>query len=96
MKHTPEDLFFKAYGEGKNFMTPNVLKIAWLVPDKVAYEISEGRGIEHERIYGLTVVAIDKEGEVKRLGSPVSDCFRSKSQLKRRIERIKKGELWNI
>ena len=39
---------------GSNFMTPSVEEVRWIVPGRVAYELSVGTGMERELIYGIT------------------------------------------
>lgn len=41
--------------QGKNFMTPNVLGYFKLRPGYGYAELSEGRGMDGERIFGVTV-----------------------------------------
>jgi hypothetical protein len=57
------ELISKGYGGSKNFMTPHVVKVGKISRNQ-AYEISTGRGIEGQPIYGVSVVRKFK-GKVK-------------------------------
>ena len=54
--------FRKVYtAEQVNFMTPDPLGYGWLGADAV-YELSGGRGFDHEPIFGVTVIEHGPEG----------------------------------
>lgn len=38
---------------GRNFMTPEIVRYGW-IDGHVAFEVSKGRGMVGERIYGVT------------------------------------------
>ena len=84
-----KEIIRKEYKNSKNFMTPTVLEIDWIVKDKVAYEISKGKGFEHETIYGLSVVKLHEDGTTERCHN-FSDCYCSRGELRRKIESIRK------
>lgn len=45
---------FRSVVKGSNFMTPDVLRYGFT--GKYVYELSEGRGMDNQPIFGLTVV----------------------------------------
>jgi hypothetical protein len=57
-------------------MTPHILKTAWLIKNKAAYEISEGTGFNHDPLYGVTIVQVDEDGETARR-TEYSECFKT-------------------
>lgn len=46
--------FYEVYGNGKNFMTPRVIRRG--STGNLFYELSSGKGFSGEKIYGVTVV----------------------------------------
>jgi hypothetical protein len=68
------DEIFRITCKGRNFMTPDIIQRRELAPN-VAYELSEGRGIWSEKLYGVTVRAVDSQGcEDKRYASLSTCC----------------------
>lgn len=71
MALTPKQIIRMEYGDSKNFMTPKIRKTAMLVETTekaVAYEISEGRGLNGDKIFGISLVLYDcNSGETERL-----------------------------
>ena len=68
---TAEQEFYKVFKGTRNFMTPNILKRETIETGsrkKFHYEISSGRGLDREPIYGLTVIQELKTGLKKRDG----------------------------
>ncbi|MDD5511324.1 MAG: hypothetical protein PHI12_11045 [Dehalococcoidales bacterium] len=51
---TAREAFREAYGGQLNLMTPDVIELGLIAPG-VAYEISEGEGIDGGPLYGFTV-----------------------------------------
>ncbi len=83
MTKTANQIFRAEYGTGKNFMTPDVLERELL--DGGAYELSQGRGIEGERIWGVTVIHVLPDGSTKRSGTDLSKMFHSRSKARQYI-----------
>lgn len=52
---TAHDILYDAGLRGRNFLTPEYIREYRLNADSAA-ELSSGRGIDHEPIYGVTVV----------------------------------------
>ena len=71
-----------------NIMTPTVLRTA-MVGDQLAYELSEGRGIDDERIFGVTVVEVLSSTKTQRR-SDLSDVFFSHASAERYIASLEK------
>lgn len=61
---TPRDYFEQEYNGQPNFMTPE--RIRFGQKRRRVYELSEGRGFENEKIWGLTVLEIDDDDEPHR------------------------------
>ena len=51
-------------GQGKNFMTPDVIE--YITTPRFLVELSEGTGFDHEPIYGVTVATLDGEPDHDR------------------------------
>ena len=75
---TAREILYREYGDAPNFMTPDVLEVGKLHPC-VAFEVSKGRGFEHEPIYGVSVVRLRCDGTTKRL-TRLSELFFSRRQ----------------
>ena len=59
------EIFKKEYGNSKNIMTQNVLE--WVkVGNDLVVELSSGRGLENEPIFGVTVISYDKDYNTTR------------------------------
>ena len=83
-----KDIIRKEYGKSKNFVTPDVLKYGKIKKNK-AYELSGGRGIFSDNLYGVSVVSVNSKGKTKR-SDRQSKVFRSKSKALTYINRLKK------
>jgi|WetSurSiteA1Bulk_404760.scaffolds.fasta_scaffold46704_2 hypothetical protein len=68
--------------KGKNFMTPNILRSDWIIENELAYELSEGRGIYGEKIWGVSVRFSDGEKGNNNDGG----CFHSRNQAETHIK----------
>lgn len=79
---TAREMVKAAYGDSKNFMTPNVVKYGKLDKD-TAFELSSGRGFKGETIYGLTVVKNISGSVVKDFDN--SGCFFNISDVEYRL-----------
>ena len=60
----PSEYIADCYSNGPNFMTPDPLRIG--SNGRFVYELSQGSGFEHERIYGVTVLWIDADDTAQR------------------------------
>jgi len=74
-KLTANEIFFKEYDSGKNFMTPNVIRRDKVSPTR-AYELSSGLGFTNDTIYGVTVVDVITGGGTKRR-TDLCGCYHS-------------------
>jgi len=61
---TPRQAFNMVYNNQKNFMTPNIIETRQ--KGKYFYELSSGRGIENDTIYGVTVLKINSDNTVSK------------------------------
>lgn len=63
-----------AYGQGKNFMTPHVVKIVSIKRGEVAAELSYGEGLFGYKMAGVTVARALPDGETERTDLSRSFC----------------------
>jgi len=82
-------IFNKAV-KGANFMTPTVLTIAF-VTKNIVYELSTGRGIGNDKIWGLTFVEYIP-GETSKRRFDLSKCCHSMDEVEETLSEIKAGE----
>ncbi len=79
------------YFKGRNFLTPKVLKQAWAGP--YVYELSTGSGMfGSDDMYGVTVLKPKGAAFSAERIDDLSDCFFSKEDALRHIEKIKAME----
>ena len=52
---------------GRNFMTPSVIEYGWVKPNKLAYELSTGKGITGKTLFGVTVNNKNEESDMNEL-----------------------------
>lgn len=84
---TAREAIRKEYGKSRNFMTPNLVRYGKINPTR-AYELSWGSGLEPgTRLYGVSVVDIDENGETKRR-TDLSNSFPSILLAERYISRL--------
>lgn len=69
-------IIFREYGSSTNMMTPKRLELGMIGEDR-AYELSQGTGIKHEPLFGVSVARELPDGSTERMGEPQSTCFRS-------------------
>jgi hypothetical protein len=71
-------------------MTPEVLEFGYILdgPEPVVYELSKGRGIFDDTIYGVSVVRMYRNGETERL-TDVSQCCGSRAEAVRLIAHLR-------
>ena len=64
--------------KGKNIMTPEILEYGHARRRALIWELSTGRGIYSDRIWGVTVVGRDAAGQPSRdAGKGLSKCCHS-------------------
>ena len=80
------EIFKLEFGNSKNFMTPNVLKVGNLNRN-VAYEISSGIGMDMRTLYGLSIVEALPDGTTRRVHK-YSGCFDSLSDVEYHLREI--------
>ena len=68
--------------KGNNFMTPNVIRYGWIIENKLAYELGDGRGMESEKIWGVSVRFADGEKGNNTDGG----CYHSRNQAETHIK----------
>jgi hypothetical protein len=72
---TAREILRAEYGDSKNFMTPEVLKVG-KIDQGTAYEISSGSGFDPgTTIYGVSIVGVREDGSTYR--SDASKMFDS-------------------
>jgi len=71
------DVIMKEYNGSVNFMTPHIIGYKWIIKDKLACELSRGKGLFDRTIYGVSVVLYDKETKKTKRLTQYSDCFTS-------------------
>jgi len=76
--------FDRVFNGEKNFLTPNVLSYG--KAGRLLWELSTGEGIEHEPIYGVTVINVDGGRE-----HDLSGCFHSRAEAEEHIRQKIKG-----
>ena len=77
------------YHGSPNIMTPTVIRTA-MAGERLAYELSEGRGIDGARILGVTVVEVLSSTETKRRPD-LSDMFFSHASAEEHIAGLKEA-----
>ena len=64
---TAREIIRREYSDSKNFMTPTILKRGKMCRN-IAYELSQGTGLEHQPIFGVSIVMVDESnGKTERL-----------------------------
>lgn len=87
---TAREIFRKVYPNGgKNFMTPNILSVG-KINKMVAYELSSGRGIFTDTIYGVTVVGVNPKNNKPMKFHNLSKAFDTRKKAELYINRLKK------
>ena len=76
------------YGSSKNFMTPNIISYGKISSD-IAYELSSGRGIFSDMMYGVSVARKNPDGSYKKMYD-LSKSFGSLDEAKKYIDSLKK------
>ena len=67
MTMTARQILRQELGDSKNFMTPGIMRVGKMSRN-IAYELSTGRGMDNEPIYGVTLVMLDEStGRTERL-----------------------------
>ena len=83
-------VFTEAYGGSVNFMTPKVIEKAWLIKDcpGLVYELSSGKGIFSDIIYGVTIVEFTKNRKSEKRHY-WCECFHSMDEVKTHLKKVK-------
>lgn len=84
---TPLQVIRAEFGASTNMMTPERLKVGWVIPGRVAYELSEGEGFAHEPIFGLSLVIVKENGHTER-DFDNGGCFESRKAAEDRIAEL--------
>ena len=66
-------LFSKYFNNQPNFMTPKVIKYGQT--SNYLYELSEGRGLGNNKVYGVTVLSLSPIDKKIHHHKELSDCF---------------------
>ena len=45
---------FEKHASGVSYMTPNIMRYGWIFPNKIAYELASGQGLNGEMLYSVT------------------------------------------
>lgn len=84
-RQNADAVFFKAFGNDRNFMTPNIERRGWVASGRHAYEISWGYGMDRNtKIYGVTIV--DADGTRNH---ELSECAHSLGEAEAKLEEIR-------
>ena len=81
--HEVAEAFRSEYGSKGNLMTPHIQKYG--KKHQYLYEVSQGTGFSHQKIWGFTVLEIHSDGSITR-AYEISQCCHSRSELQRCIE----------
>ncbi len=90
MALSAREMLQKEYKDSRNIMTPRVIGIGKVSP-RMAYELSTGTGLSGEPIFGVSIVTVDGEEKTRR-ETELSNCFSSKIQAMRHIEKLREQE----
>ena len=82
-------IFKREYPRQMNLMTPKFISLD--LAGNIAYEISEGRGIDDERIFGVTVVKYFPETDTTNRLYHLSGCFHSWFAVQERVAEIRQA-----
>ena len=58
-----DEIFYRVYKNGMNFMTPTLISRG-RINSRFVYEISKGKGMDREPIFGITILGVNSKGEV--------------------------------
>lgn len=82
------EIIRKVYGSSKNFMTPDVIKYG-KISKYTAFELSCGRGIFDNYIYGVSVATVEKDGKGYK-NYDLSGSFDIREKAESYIKKLKK------
>ena len=72
--------------KGKNIMTPDISEYGYARGRALIWELSTGRGIFSDRIWGVTVIGRDEAGKPNRdAGKDLSKCCHSLREAREHI-----------
>ena len=80
---------FYSQVKGRNIMTPHFERLGFAGENHV-YELTSGRGIDHEPIYGVTIVTKKRDGSWFH-NRERSQMFHSRGLAWRYIESLRRG-----
>jgi hypothetical protein len=86
------DIFRLEYGASKNFMTPDALTYGLITPS-LAYELSEGEGLDRTPIFGVTIVEWKGRKETERKHD-LSKMFATRKDAEDYIQSLKIKNKW--
>lgn len=86
---TAKEIIRQEYKESKNFMTPTVIRFG-KINKHMAYELSSGRGIYDQPIYGVSVVSYDPDTDTTKREHDLSDVFQSLMDAEHYIKQLKR------
>ena len=85
-QHEIARVFTKFFNGQTNIMTPDVLRYG--SKRQYVYEVSQGRGIFGEIIFGLTVLKLTKHAGIQHRHA-LSNCFRSLNDVHEAITNLR-------
>lgn len=87
--YSANEILRKEYGDSRNFMTPNKVKVGKIAPN-IAFELSSGKGIGDTPLFGVSVASIDEKGNTKR-EFDLSKSFGSNKNAEKHIIKLKEN-----
>lgn len=62
---TAREIIHAEYGNSRNFMTPNRIRVGKIAPD-LAYELASGKNMDGGPLYSVTIVEVLADGTTER------------------------------
>ncbi len=84
---TARQIIEMEYGTSKNVMTPNVISYG-KIDNTTAYELSEGRGMEGQKVYGVSIVKYDDNTNNTQRDYDRSKMFYNKQEAQQYIKNL--------
>jgi hypothetical protein len=85
---TIENIFDEQFNGEKNFITPGIVEYS-SINEILIYELSFGYGLEHNKIWGLTVLETNQFNNSRRRFD-LDKCFQSIKEARDFIKELKK------
>lgn len=79
-------MFREVYQGGANFMTPRILRRG--LAGAFAWELSEGRGMGNQKIWGVTVLQDNGAGHPVTKRTDLSGCYQSLGAAQEAIDNL--------